>query len=195
MFDYASAKRSDVQRFARFFHTLLQEGVYLPPSQFEAAFVSLAMGEAEVEHPPLDIHPRHDDANTVPEAVALLRSLPEEGVVLLVMAGVWMWTRPARVQESRGPRWEYCSVGPGLGAEKNRAVSRVAYFSTTTVRRPRASGSSSRRSDRRVARPAEAGSAILDRAPGQHREGLGLGDLRRAQARAQMCAGVRGGRA
>jgi glutamate-1-semialdehyde 2,1-aminomutase len=40
--DFAAAKRSDTARFGRFFHTLLEEGVYLPPSQFEAAFVSLA---------------------------------------------------------------------------------------------------------------------------------------------------------
>jgi glutamate-1-semialdehyde 2,1-aminomutase len=47
--DYASAKRSDTKRFARFFHALLQRGVYLPPAQFEAAFVSLAHGASEVE--------------------------------------------------------------------------------------------------------------------------------------------------
>lgn len=40
--DYASAKRSDTQRYARFFHALLERGVYFPPSQFEAAFVSTA---------------------------------------------------------------------------------------------------------------------------------------------------------
>lgn len=40
--DYASAKRSDTQRYARFFHALLERGVYFPPSQFEAAFVSIA---------------------------------------------------------------------------------------------------------------------------------------------------------
>jgi glutamate-1-semialdehyde 2,1-aminomutase len=40
--DYASAKRSDTKRFARFFHALLQQGVFLPPSQFEAAFLSVA---------------------------------------------------------------------------------------------------------------------------------------------------------
>ncbi len=40
--DYSSAKRSDTQRYARFFHALLERGVYFPPSQFEAAFVSTA---------------------------------------------------------------------------------------------------------------------------------------------------------
>jgi glutamate-1-semialdehyde 2,1-aminomutase len=40
--NYDEAKRSDTARFGRFFHTLLQCGVYFPPSQFEAAFVSAA---------------------------------------------------------------------------------------------------------------------------------------------------------
>jgi glutamate-1-semialdehyde 2,1-aminomutase len=47
--DYASAKRSDTGRFGRFFHALLERGVYLPPAQFEAAFLSLAHGEAEID--------------------------------------------------------------------------------------------------------------------------------------------------
>ena len=50
VYDYVTAKRSDVKAFARFFHAVLDRGVYLPPSQFEAAFVSLAMGEREIEH-------------------------------------------------------------------------------------------------------------------------------------------------
>jgi glutamate-1-semialdehyde 2,1-aminomutase len=47
--DYASAKASDTGRFARFFHAMLERGVYLPPGQFEAAFVSLAHGEGEID--------------------------------------------------------------------------------------------------------------------------------------------------
>ena len=35
--------------FARYFHGMLERGMYLPPSQFEAAFVSLAHGEAEID--------------------------------------------------------------------------------------------------------------------------------------------------
>jgi glutamate-1-semialdehyde 2,1-aminomutase len=46
--DYASAKKSDTARFARFFRALLEAGVYFPPSQFEAAFVSTAHSEADV---------------------------------------------------------------------------------------------------------------------------------------------------
>jgi glutamate-1-semialdehyde 2,1-aminomutase len=40
--DWPSANRSDRARYGRFFHAMLAEGVYLAPSQFEAAFVSLA---------------------------------------------------------------------------------------------------------------------------------------------------------
>jgi glutamate-1-semialdehyde 2,1-aminomutase len=47
--DYAAARGSDTRRFARFFHGMLEEGVYLPPAQFEAAFVSLAHSEADVD--------------------------------------------------------------------------------------------------------------------------------------------------
>ncbi|HYN01773.1 MAG TPA: glutamate-1-semialdehyde 2,1-aminomutase [Vicinamibacteria bacterium] len=47
--DYATAKASDTKRFGRFFHAMLERGVYLPPAQFEAAFVSLAHGDAEID--------------------------------------------------------------------------------------------------------------------------------------------------
>jgi glutamate-1-semialdehyde 2,1-aminomutase len=40
--DWTSANRSDRQLYGRFFHAMLGEGVYLAPSQFEAAFVSVA---------------------------------------------------------------------------------------------------------------------------------------------------------
>jgi glutamate-1-semialdehyde 2,1-aminomutase len=46
--DYASARRSDTARYGRYFHAMLERGVFLAPSQFEAAFVSLAHGEAEL---------------------------------------------------------------------------------------------------------------------------------------------------
>ena len=38
--DYASAKKSDTVAYARFFRAMLEEGVYLAPSQFEAVFLS-----------------------------------------------------------------------------------------------------------------------------------------------------------
>jgi len=46
--DYASAKKSDTGKFALFFRSLLERGVYFPPSQFEAAFVSTAHSDADV---------------------------------------------------------------------------------------------------------------------------------------------------
>jgi glutamate-1-semialdehyde 2,1-aminomutase len=47
--DWESAKRSDTARFSRYFRRMLEEGVYLAPSQFEAGFVSTAHGPAEIE--------------------------------------------------------------------------------------------------------------------------------------------------
>ncbi len=46
--DEASAKRSDTQAYATFFHAMLEQGVYLAPSQFEAGFLSLAHSEADI---------------------------------------------------------------------------------------------------------------------------------------------------
>jgi len=40
--DWDSANKSDRQLYGKFFHAMLNEGIYLAPSQFEAAFVSLA---------------------------------------------------------------------------------------------------------------------------------------------------------
>ena len=47
--NYSSAKRSDTARYGRFFHAMLERGVFLAPSQFEAAFVSLAHGDADLD--------------------------------------------------------------------------------------------------------------------------------------------------
>jgi glutamate-1-semialdehyde 2,1-aminomutase len=47
--DYDSARRCDTARFARFHQEMLARGVYLPPSQFEALFVSLAHTRADLE--------------------------------------------------------------------------------------------------------------------------------------------------
>jgi len=47
--DYASAKRSDTVRYAKFFHGMLSRGVFLAASQFEAAFISLAHSEADID--------------------------------------------------------------------------------------------------------------------------------------------------
>jgi len=60
--DYASAKQSDTQRYAKFFHRMLSKGVYFAPSQFEAAFLSTA-------------HTSRDLAQTVASAYTVFRAL------------------------------------------------------------------------------------------------------------------------
>ena len=47
--DLATAQRSDARRYRQFFWGMLERGVYFPPSQFEAAFLSLAHTEAQIE--------------------------------------------------------------------------------------------------------------------------------------------------
>ena len=47
--DYAEAKRSNLDQFARWHREMLARGVYLAPSQFEAAFVSTAHDDAAIE--------------------------------------------------------------------------------------------------------------------------------------------------
>src|SRR5262249_4708716 len=47
--DYATAMNADRTRYGTFFRAMLDGGVYLAPSQFEADFVSTAHGEAEIE--------------------------------------------------------------------------------------------------------------------------------------------------
>jgi glutamate-1-semialdehyde 2,1-aminomutase len=47
--DFESATRSDTGLYAKYFHGMLRRGVYVAPSQFEAAFVSSLHGDAEVE--------------------------------------------------------------------------------------------------------------------------------------------------
>jgi glutamate-1-semialdehyde 2,1-aminomutase len=47
--DYQSARASDTDRYGRFFRAMLERGVYFPPSQFEACFVSLAHTVKDVD--------------------------------------------------------------------------------------------------------------------------------------------------
>jgi glutamate-1-semialdehyde 2,1-aminomutase len=47
--DFQSALRADTAAFGRFFLGMLDQGVYLPPSQFEALFLSLAHDEADID--------------------------------------------------------------------------------------------------------------------------------------------------
>ena len=60
--DWASAKKSDTKAYAKFFHQMLDSGIYLAPSQFEAAFMSVA-------HTPKDID------RTIKAAQAAFKSL------------------------------------------------------------------------------------------------------------------------
>jgi glutamate-1-semialdehyde 2,1-aminomutase len=46
--DYASAKKSDAAKFARFFQEMLKRGILLPPSQYEALFVSAAHSDDDI---------------------------------------------------------------------------------------------------------------------------------------------------
>ncbi|ATZ95481.1 glutamate-1-semialdehyde 2,1-aminomutase [Dickeya fangzhongdai] len=47
---YQDVVKCDVERFKRFFHLMLEEGVYLAPSAFEAGFMSLAHSQQDIEH-------------------------------------------------------------------------------------------------------------------------------------------------
>jgi len=47
--NYDHAAKSDMAAFGRFHRAMLNQGVWLPPSQFEAAFMSMAHGHAEIE--------------------------------------------------------------------------------------------------------------------------------------------------
>jgi glutamate-1-semialdehyde 2,1-aminomutase len=48
--DYDDVRRMDRAQYARFFHEMLEQGVYLPPSPFEASFASAVHGDAELDH-------------------------------------------------------------------------------------------------------------------------------------------------
>jgi glutamate-1-semialdehyde 2,1-aminomutase len=47
--NYADAKKSDTARFGRFFQEMLRRGIFLPPSQYEALFVSAAHSDSEID--------------------------------------------------------------------------------------------------------------------------------------------------
>lgn len=48
VFDYTTAKRSDTKAFAKFFLSMLSQGIYLPPSQFETLFLSTAHSDDDI---------------------------------------------------------------------------------------------------------------------------------------------------
>jgi glutamate-1-semialdehyde 2,1-aminomutase len=47
--DWESAKRCDTAKFGRFFRGMLERGIYLAPSQFEAAFLSAAHSDEDID--------------------------------------------------------------------------------------------------------------------------------------------------
>jgi glutamate-1-semialdehyde 2,1-aminomutase len=47
--DYQTAKMSNTKRFAQFFIEMMEQGIYLPPSQFEAWFISLAHSQKDLD--------------------------------------------------------------------------------------------------------------------------------------------------
>ena len=47
--DYASARKSDTDKYAVFFHAMLDRGIYLAPSQFETMFTSLAHTDEQID--------------------------------------------------------------------------------------------------------------------------------------------------
>jgi glutamate-1-semialdehyde 2,1-aminomutase len=47
--DWESAAKSDTNAYARFFHAALDHGLYFAPSQFEAAFVSAAHTDSDID--------------------------------------------------------------------------------------------------------------------------------------------------
>jgi glutamate-1-semialdehyde 2,1-aminomutase len=49
VWNLADAMKSDRERFKQFFHGMLDAGVYIAPSQFEAGFISTAHSEADIE--------------------------------------------------------------------------------------------------------------------------------------------------
>jgi glutamate-1-semialdehyde 2,1-aminomutase len=54
--DLATAQRSDLKMFTRFFHGCLERGVYFAPSQFETGFISTAHGTDEVDRTAAVMH-------------------------------------------------------------------------------------------------------------------------------------------
>jgi glutamate-1-semialdehyde 2,1-aminomutase len=47
--NYSDARAADHARYATFFHAMLERGIYLPPSGYEAWFIGTAHGESEIE--------------------------------------------------------------------------------------------------------------------------------------------------
>ena len=50
VYDYESAKKSDIGAFNTYFHAMLEQGIYLAPAQFEAGFMSVAHSEEDIDN-------------------------------------------------------------------------------------------------------------------------------------------------
>ncbi|MEN6592542.1 MAG: aminotransferase class III-fold pyridoxal phosphate-dependent enzyme, partial [Methanobacterium sp.] len=50
VYDYQDAKTADTDKFDKYFHKLLEKGVFIPPSQFECCFISLMHSEDDLEY-------------------------------------------------------------------------------------------------------------------------------------------------
>jgi glutamate-1-semialdehyde 2,1-aminomutase len=49
VWNYEDAKTADTEKFLAYFHTLLNKGVFIPPSQFECCFISLMHSNEDIE--------------------------------------------------------------------------------------------------------------------------------------------------
>jgi glutamate-1-semialdehyde 2,1-aminomutase len=49
VWNYDDAKTADTEKFLTYFHTLLNKGVFIPPSQFECCFISLMHSNEDIE--------------------------------------------------------------------------------------------------------------------------------------------------
>jgi glutamate-1-semialdehyde 2,1-aminomutase len=47
--NYSDAKKSDTKRYTQYFRNMLERGVFLTPSQFEASFVSVSHTQSDIE--------------------------------------------------------------------------------------------------------------------------------------------------
>ena len=102
--DYPTARQyADTQRYARFFHAMLEQGVYFAPSQFEAAFMSSAHTEADI-------------ADTISKAAAAMGELAAGGGRLAVKTAP---KRPRCAPPQNPPTQvatERCPTGCPVGA-------------------------------------------------------------------------------
>ena len=83
--DWESAKRCDTARFKQFFHWMLDRGIYLAPSQFEAGFVSASHSEQDIARTVDEMRHEIETCQRKPPAPAsatqLARSLPPRRAV------------------------------------------------------------------------------------------------------------------